>query len=689
MTIEEVILLIKASFPNTLTPLQELVLRSSWDGKTYTNIALEAHYGEERVRKVASNLWQLMSDFWQEPIQKSNFRQVLQLRELERRQHQLIQEFNRVTTKVSLEFPNGPVSIDSEFYIYRPPIEQMACDEITGPGGAVCIKSPKRMGKSSLLLRILAHGANLGYRTVSLDFQQADLSIFANIDKFLRWFCANISRELGLEPKLNDYWNEDMGSKVSCLIYFQDYLLTSLESPLVLALNEIDVVLEYPEIAKDFLTLLRSWYEQAKYIEAWQGLRLVMAYSSEVLVHSRMTHSPLNIGLPIKLPPFSQEQVEDLAQRHGLDWCGKRSLMPPSSRSEADRLMGMVGGHPYLIRLALYYLVAKGGLEGDLEMLLQQAPTESGIFDEYLRQYVLFLRGEPELAAAFYEVIATDTPVRLEPILAHRLQNLGLVNLEGDRVCPACELFRLYFREQLNYGQSIPQQSFASSMPEAHRMEELARENQHLRMRSTLDELTQVANRRYFNTYLQIEWQRYGRENLASLSGEEIPLSLILCDIDYFKIYNKTYGNIAGDDCLRKIAKTIQKSLERVLGGSFCAAKGTFDPSISGNMRLEGQSLLIARYSGEQFAIVVHADAGVAVNIAETIREGVKELAILCDYPGIGGLPASVLTVSIGVASIIPDRETEPKTEPETIIVAAEKALSLAKRRGRDRVVLG
>jgi GGDEF domain-containing protein len=660
MTIEEVILLLKASFPNTLTPLQELVIRSSWDGKTYTNIALEAHYGEERVRKVASNLWQLMSDFWQEPIQKSNFRQVLELQQLNRRQYQLIKEFNRVVSKVSLEFPNGPVSIDSNFYIYRPPIEQMACDEITKPGGAVCIKSPRKMGKSSLLLRVLAHGKNLGYRTVSLDFQQADMSIFTNIDRFLRWFCANVSRELDLEPKLNDYWNEDMGSKVSCLIYFQDYLLASLEEPLILALNEIDVVLEYPEIARDFLTLLRSWYEQAKYMSVWQGLRLVMAYSSEILVPLRMMHSPFNIGLPIKLPPFSLEQVEDLAQRHGLDWC---------DRTEVNRLMGMVGGHPYLIRLALYYLVGKGGLQGDLEQLLQQAPTESGIFDEYLRQYVLFLRGEPELVAAFYEVIATNIPVKLEPVLAHRLQSLGLVSLEGDRVYPSCELFRLYFHEQLHYGEYTNRD----------RMEELERENQSLRVRSSLDELTQLANRRYFNTYLQVEWQRYPRENL------EIPLSLILCDIDYFKIYNKTYGDIAGDDCLRKIAKTIQKCLDKLLGDSFYAASGIFDASISGNMRMEKQSVLIARYSGEQFAIVAHADAGVAVNIAETIREGVKELAILCDYPGIGGLPANVLTVSVGVTSIIPNRETEP----ETIIVAAEKALSLAKRRGRDRVVLG
>jgi PleD family two-component response regulator len=73
------------------------------------------------------------------------------------------------------------------------------------------------------------------------------------------------------------------------------------------------------------------------------------------------------------------------------------------------------------------------------------------------------------------------------------------------------------------------------------------------------------------------------------------------------------------------------------------------------------------------------------MSIADEIREKVKDLAIKCDYPGIGGLPAPVLTVSIGVASAVPSGETEP----EVLLNMAENALSLAKRRGRDRVVLG
>ncbi|QHG17432.1 AAA-like domain-containing protein [Nostoc sp. ATCC 53789] len=439
MTIDEVVLLLKASQATGLTTLQEIILRSSWEGKTYTNIACEAHYGEERVRKIAAHLWQVMSDFCKEPINKSNFRQTVENHRLSKAHQQLIKEFNKAATAISLEFPSGPVSLNSRFYIPRPPIEEIAYAEIAKPGCFICIQAPKKMGKSSLILQLLARANNQGFRTVTLDFQQADKVIFTSLDKFLRWFCANLSRELQLEPKLNDYWDEDMGSKVSCSIYFQHYLLSALETPLVLVLNEVDWVFEYEEIAGELLPLVRSWYEQAKRVEIWQKLRLILVYSTEILVPIKLTQSPFNIGLPIKLPPFTKEQVQDLALRHGLDW----------TNAKVESLMALVGGYPYLVRLAFYHLVGKGGLERDLEKLLQEAPTEAGIYHEYLKQYVLALRDESALQNAFYEVINATNYVKLEPVLAYKLQSMGLINLEGDRSTPACELYRLYFRQYL------------------------------------------------------------------------------------------------------------------------------------------------------------------------------------------------------------------------------------------------
>ncbi|MEH2204139.1 MAG: AAA-like domain-containing protein [Nostoc sp.] len=661
MTIDELVLLLKASQATGLTTLQELILRSSWQGKTYTNIASEAHYGEERVKKVAAHLWQVLSNFCKEPIHKSNFRQTLENHPFSEAHQQLIKEFNRAATAISLEFPTGPVSLNSRFYIPRPPIEELAYAEMAEPGSVICIKSPKKMGKSSLILRLLAHANKQGFRTVTLDFQQADKAVFASLDKFLRWFCANVSRELQLETKLNDYWDEDMGSKVSCSIYFQKYLLSALSSPLILVLNEVDWVFEYQEITGELLPLVRSWHEQAKRVEIWQKLRLVLVYSTEILVPIKLTQSPFNIGLTINLPPFTKEQVQDLAQRHGLDW---------TDGKDADSLMAMVGGNPYLVRLALYQLVGKGGLKGDLGQLLQQAPTEAGIYNQSLRQYLLALRDEPELGDAFYEVINT-TYVKLEPRLAYKLQSIGLINLEGDRSTPACELYRLYFQQYLKKSEHFNN---------TH-VERLRQENQQFLFLSSLDELTQLVNRHYFESYLQIEWQNFASQNT--------PISLILCDIDYFKIYNKTYGRSAGDECLRQIANTICNCVRHSLSNSSLSSSENMNHStgsafVSSQIRDESSKMLVARYGGEEFAILAQIDVTAAMDIAEHIREQVKALGIKCEYPNIGGLPAAVLTVSVGVASVIP----LIGIEPNTLVNAAEEALYQAKRKGRDRVVV-
>jgi hypothetical protein len=263
MTIDELLQLIRVRLQKDLYPVQEIILRQVWEGKTYTSIASGSHYGEHYLRNIASSLWQSLSQILQTSISKSNFRSCVESRSLTTEERELIEALTRSQCLATpLEFPGSPVPLGSPFYIHHPLIEELAYREISKPGGVLRIKAPRKMGKSSLLLRILDRATSLDYRTVSLDFQQAEEAVLDNLDKFLRWFCANISRHLELPPLLDDYWDEDMGGKVSCTIYLQQYVLAKISTPLVLALNEVNRIFEYPKIAREFLPLLRSWHEE-------------------------------------------------------------------------------------------------------------------------------------------------------------------------------------------------------------------------------------------------------------------------------------------------------------------------------------------------------------------------------------------------------------------------------------------
>ncbi|MEH1928120.1 AAA-like domain-containing protein [Nostoc sp.] len=334
------------------------------------------------------------------------------------------------------ELPEGQVDLASEFYIERPPIESRCNEAILKAGSLIRIKAPRQMGKTSLMARILHQASQQDYLTVPLSFQLADGKVFADLDKFLRWFCASVGRRLRIPNKLTDYWDEIFGSKDNCTAYFEEYLLAEINQPLVLGLDEVDCVFQYPEIAADFFGLLRAWHEDGKNREIWKKLRLVVVHSTEVYIPLNINQSPFNVGLPIELPEFNAQQVLDLAQRHGLNW----------SFNQVEQLMTMVGGHPYLVRMAIYRIARK---DITLDLLLQKAPTEAGPYSDHLRRHLWNLEQHPELAAAIKKVVAATSPVRLNSIECFKLLSMGLLQQQGNDVTPRCNLYRQYFRDRL------------------------------------------------------------------------------------------------------------------------------------------------------------------------------------------------------------------------------------------------
>ena len=180
----------------------------------------------------------------------------------------------------------------------------------------------------------------------------------------------------------------------------------------------------------------------------------------------------------------------------------------------------------------------------------------------------------------------------------------------------------------------------------AERTKQLEEANAILKQLSAQDGLTGIANRRHFDEELDREWKRAMRSDAS--------LSLIMIDIDTFKLYNDLYGHQHGDECLKKVAAALRDGLKR--SGDLCA-----------------------RYGGEEFAVILpDTQPEGAARVAEALREGVAALRL----PHARSTVSRIVTVSLGVSSMVPSDENEPAS----LIARADEALYLAKQSGRNRV---
>jgi diguanylate cyclase (GGDEF)-like protein/PAS domain S-box-containing protein len=209
-----------------------------------------------------------------------------------------------------------------------------------------------------------------------------------------------------------------------------------------------------------------------------------------------------------------------------------------------------------------------------------------------------------------------------------------------------CDLYRCWQITEIDFLEQITIQ-LSLAIQKAELYQQLEQANLELELLSSIDSLTKVANRRKFDEYIQNEWRRLARE--------QAPLSLILCDIDHFKLYNDTYGHQAGDYCLQMVAKAIAKAVKRPAD-------------------------LVCRYGGEEFAVILpNTNLEGTEYVAEQIRLQIEALEI----PHINSPTDLYITLSLGIASCIPDK----RHNFSSLIFSADTALYRAKSLGRNRVV--
>lgn len=189
-------------------------------------------------------------------------------------------------------------------------------------------------------------------------------------------------------------------------------------------------------------------------------------------------------------------------------------------------------------------------------------------------------------------------------------------------------------------------EEIAIALDHSQLYEKLKQDNYKLQALALTDSLTELANRRRFDEYFETAWQRLARE--------QQPLTLILCDIDYFKRYNDYYGHPMGDICLAQVSQVLTTCIRRPAD-------------------------LIARYGGEEFAVVLpNTDTDGGHNVAKAIQQKLANAAI----PHSTSTVAKVITLTMGVATVIPNH----KLNSQDLLRAADLALYHAKQQGRDRI---
>lgn len=457
--------LVQEKTGHSLTNLQRLILSECWQTsrKTYEEIAAQNNYSGSYIQqRVAPTLWHLMSEIAGTKVTKSNCRSVLYGYLEALSAYDILEQSEQALTpnkspdsaandltktsvekqsvnqalKVQplLEFPTESVPLNSPFYIRRDPYELNCFQQIMYPGALIRLKAPRQMGKTSLMNRIIAHAKD--YPSVVLNFQQTEQSVLSDLGKLLRWLCANISRQLKLTPALDECWDDDIGSKMSCTLYIEEYILDAIDTPLILAIEESSELFEHGDVSSEFFSMLRTWHEYTKHQDAWKKLRLILVQSTESYVPLNINQSPFNVGVEVALTPFTLAQVNLLAERTGLTL----------DHSTCERLMSLLAGHPYLIRLALYHL-AKGTIT--CEQLFITASTDEGIFSDHLHRHLWNLQQQAGLCIAFRQVLNQVEPTRIAQKQAFKLHSMGLVTLEQNQVQVSCDLYRQYFIEYL------------------------------------------------------------------------------------------------------------------------------------------------------------------------------------------------------------------------------------------------
>ncbi|MDF5729685.1 MAG: AAA-like domain-containing protein [Rhizonema sp. PD38] len=335
---------------------------------------------------------------------------------------------------VVLEMPSGTMKPESAFYVERN-ADAIALSTIVQQGVTIPIKGPRQVGKSSLLMRIIQAARNAGKRVAYLDFQQLNTAVLKDEELFFRQFCCWISDVLELEDKVDEYFRLNITTIQRCDRYLQRHILKGLGQPLVLAMDEVDRVFD-TNFRNDFFGMLRSWHNSRAIYPSLDKLDLVLVTSTEPYqLIDDLNQSPFNVGQIIELEDFTPALVADLNRRHNS----------PIDDNLLQQLIRLLGGHPFLVRKAMYLVASKQVTPTEL---FANATAASEPFGDHLRRLLSLLYNKPELIQGMQQVISQN--ICPDRQIFWRLRGAGLVRADKQASLPRCQLYAEYFRENIH-----------------------------------------------------------------------------------------------------------------------------------------------------------------------------------------------------------------------------------------------
>ncbi|WP_233271125.1 AAA-like domain-containing protein [Microcystis aeruginosa] len=320
----------------------------------------------------------------------------------------------------------------------RPPLEENCLKVLQQEQSLLRIRAPHNSGKTRLVNWLVHHLKQDNYQPVIIDCEEEKATIDLSCEDLLLSICRTITQELKINESLLDkFWSRPGTPAQKTRRYLEEYVLQPSANPLVFVFEKFDTVLETETLGNEICGILRSWHERRS--PPWRKLRLIIIHSTEFYSNYDFYASPLiGVGYVASLSDFNAEQVLTFAQVNGINW----------TLSDVHKVMNLVGGNPYLIKLILVKLQEGNSLEKVLDDALQgREPFQSHFF--LLMRY---LKSNANLRNIFRQILQKKalTPAQMKGESVQFLERLGLIDKNHDTLEVRCNLYQVYFDDLLD-----------------------------------------------------------------------------------------------------------------------------------------------------------------------------------------------------------------------------------------------